>query len=249
MGVECENAGQFSDALSWHSRVRPGSPFDEVAIASRIAVHLVLNQPREAVGIGIKALRRLPEPTPSLVNEVARAFNIRFGPAEAFRLCLYYTDSRQGRHHRWLWLSTAAFASRCGQFADALSCLVRWLELSRGQQRENIFLDMDFRPLWRHLAQDRISHQEMAWLAAADWNAINECVRSFDGIISFESLAEVPEEFRPLFDIQSRSMNWRLRHEAGKDEIKACASWFNSACRSHYEAFIVGLRKGIALLN
>ena len=83
-GIECEQAGRFVEAHEWHSRVASGSRFEEPAIASRIAVLLVVGRAAEAAELGLAALVRLSRPSALLVNEVARAVNIHLGPAYAF---------------------------------------------------------------------------------------------------------------------------------------------------------------------
>lgn len=248
-GIACEEAGQFADALEWHSRVARGSRFEAPAIASRIAVLLVMGRAAEAAELGLAALVRRSRPSALLVNEVARAVNVHLGPAKAFRICLHYTASEPGRHDPWLWWSTAAYASRCGQFAAALSCLVRWLNLAKGGCLGDLLHDMDLRPLWLHLANDRLSYREAAWLSASDWRRICHHYQPSDGTISFESIGEVPENLRTALRIDIRSMTWRLDLSAPDADIEAYGAWLGRICRSHFDAIVAGFRKARVIQN
>jgi hypothetical protein len=249
MGVACEKAGRFAEALDWHSKVHPGGFFHDSAVASRIAVLLVLNRPREAVSLAIHTLQHLQNPAPPLINEITRAFNVRFGPAEALRLCSFYKDNKYFRNDPLFWWSTAAYAARCGHFSISLDGLSRWLRLRHGHPMENPFLDMDFRPLWHHLAKDRLPLQQAVQLCSPEWKRLANAHQPTFGTISFESIPDVPDNLRAALKINSCSMAWELDRAAPAATIRAYCEWLGRVCQENQNAFKKGLRKAFVILN
>lgn len=246
-GSSCEHACRYQPALDWFAEVKPsGGRWDIAACIGRVAILVAMGRAREAVMIGMAAINRMQGTDAVLIAEVARAWNVLKGSASALELCRYWLRGRDAGYSASLWSSAAAYASRCGMFARSLRYLVQCFSMNGGRYDGDFFLDMDFAPLWQHLRTQPLSSAEVEslrwpkWYQSIDSLAANECD------LPYESIPDVPAQFRSMLCLHTTSMDWQPRAGTHPELVSAFTSWCREVRAAHRQGLECGLRKALA---
>ena len=246
--VSCEEVGRHQSALEWYAEVKPtGGRWDRRASTDRVALLLAFNRAEEAVNLGMNAVMRMNRTSPDLINEVARACNQHFGPASSLDFCRHWLRCSPACRTPTLWISAAACAAQCQQFARSLRYLVHYLDTCSGVFIDDLFLDRDFAPLWHHLENEPLTSEEAAALRLPQWQAHLEALAKVREQLSFESIAHVPPALRALLRLDIRSMTWQMHSRATASQLAVFASWCDAVRVQTRESLAAGLRKALAL--
>ena len=246
--VSCEEVGRHQSALEWYAEVKPtGNRWDRAASMSRVALLVALNRSEEAVNLGMKAVMRMNRPSPSLIAEVARAWNQHIGPSRALDFCRHWLSRSPACHTATLWFSAAGYAAQCQQFARSLRYISHCLELCGDAFGGDMFLDFDFAPLWHHLAYNPLTVEEAAALQHPAWQTKRDVLEKMHGPLSFESIGHVPPALRPMLRLDTRSMTWQPHARATSSQITAFTSWCDAVRVQARESIDAGLFKALAV--
>ena len=247
-GTSCLEVGRYQSALEWYAEVKPtGGGWDRRASTDRVSLLVALNRAKEAVAVGMQAISRMQQPSAGLISEVARAWNVHHGSAESLTLCRHWLRHSAVCHNASLWLTTAAYASQCHQFARSLRYLVQYLEICGGEFIGDLFLDRDFAPLWHHLEHEALSAAEVAALRLPQWLVHLEALAKVREQLSFESCMHVPPTLRAILRLNLRRMTWQPHSRATPSQIAAFASWCDAVRLQSCESLAAGLRKALAV--
>jgi hypothetical protein len=206
-GYTCEREGRLEEALAWFAEVKPtGSHWDVNASAERIALLVARNRAGEAAELSVAALTRMLQPSFLLIGEAARAWNEHRGPEHALSIWHAWANYPAIRNHIQYSHDTAAYAAQCGQYATSLQGLLEWLQRRSTQTASEILLDMDFAPLWQHLAEGPLTQAEATLLRTSLWPADAEALTFHTGTLSFQSYAHLPPRLRAMLRLDAITM-------------------------------------------
>ncbi len=246
--VSCEEIGRHQSALEWYAEVKlTGNRWDCASSMSRVALLVALNRAEEAVDLGMKAVMRMNRPSPSLIAEVARAWNQHIGPSRALDFCRHWLQLSPACSTATLWFSAAGYAAQCQQFARSLRYIGHCIELYGDTFGGDMFLDFDFAPLWQHLANDPLTAEETAALSRPVWQTQRDVLAKMHGPLSFESIGHVPHTLRRVLHLDTRSMTWQPHARATPSQITAFTSWCEAVRVQARESIDAGLIKALAV--
>lgn len=245
--VSCEEVGRHQSALEWYAEVKPtGNRCDCAASMSQVALLVALNRSEEAVNLGMKAVMRMNRPSPSLIAEVARAWNQHIGPSRALDFCRHWLSRSPACHTDTLWFSTAGYAAQCQQFASSLRYIGHCLELCSDAFGGDMFLDFDFAPLWHHLANAPLTAEEVAALSRPVWQTQRDVLAKIHSSLSFESIGHVPPTLRARLHLDTRSMTWQPHPRCTASQLAAFTSWCAAVRAQARQSLAEGLIKALA---
>lgn len=246
-GSSCEHACRYQSTLDWFAEVKPsGGRWDIAACIGRVAILVAMGRASEAVAIGMVAISRMRKTDAVLIAEVARAWNVCKGPSAALELCRYWLRGRDAGYSASLWSSAAAYASRCGMFARSLRYLVQCFGMNGGRYDGDFFLDMDFAPLWQHLHTQPLSSAEALTLRWPKWDRSIDSLADRECYLPFESIPDVPANFRSMLCLHTTSMNWQPRAGTNPELVSAFSAWCRAVRAAHRQSLECGLRKALA---
>jgi hypothetical protein len=246
-GYTCEREDRLEEALAWFAEVKPtGGHWDVNASAERIALLVARNRAGEAVQISVAALNRMQQPSLLLIAEAARAWRQHRGAEHALAV-----------FQAWAWVpairgnvkyahDTASYAAQCGQFALSLQGLLEWLPLRHTPNASDILTDLDFAPLWQHLAEGQLTQPEANLLRSPLWPDDREVLTKHGGYFSLESYPHIPTRLRAMLRLDAVSMTWQPRPNTALHLLQAYAGWRKHLRQDHFEKLLIGRRKALA---